>query len=623
MIIRCPQCEHSRSIPEGKIPATAELATCPRCKHRFRFRVLEKTEEALAPDAEASAPQTQPLPAEPVAPPIIPEHAPQRPQSALRESAEHNETDLWDAVDALGQHWENQTDRQGGLGSQGNHNSQGATPQQPAARAKEQPRAPLAPARPADRQVPAEAAKRAFSQISPPAANGQGAAPRQSAPDHGNFSRQPAFAPEQAQPAPTQTARPMQEARQAPTRQEQVRQEQARQEQARPGTRKAAHDPRRPVQGWLDISLPQADSFPMDNPGAPGSESFHSEACGPEPYAHGPDAHGSATYTQPHSVAPPDTSDNSFPAEPPAHYTDEEAYAAASAQRAQGDTAPNGGPKKTTGPRPAVFPYADDGPPPEERVEQHMRMLQDTHSPDRPTRHLGMLKDYGDTPGQQPTGKQARDRILPPMTDADEVLGASPLEASEESGVPWENPAQNGWFKGFVATLQGVMFRGPEFFSGITGGGSLVPGYIFFLVMGYVAILSTLAWVHATTVLLPPDVVTLPDSKVALPLLLLLAPLALGLMLLFVTGCIRVFLRLFAPDKANFGRIYKVTAYAFAPLVLSVVPIIGPAIGGIWFLAAIAIGCRHTLKLPWGLAAPLSLLPAAILGGGIFYLFFA
>lgn len=71
MQIRCPVCDHSREADLAKIPATAEFATCPKCRHRFRFRALDLDEmehaEPLRPD---------------------PNHA-----------------DVWDAVDSLQDRW--------------------------------------------------------------------------------------------------------------------------------------------------------------------------------------------------------------------------------------------------------------------------------------------------------------------------------------------------------------------------------------------------------------------------------------------------------------------------------------------------------------------------------------
>lgn len=41
MRITCPSCGFSRDMPEDKIPSTARLATCPKCRHKFRLREEE------------------------------------------------------------------------------------------------------------------------------------------------------------------------------------------------------------------------------------------------------------------------------------------------------------------------------------------------------------------------------------------------------------------------------------------------------------------------------------------------------------------------------------------------------------------------------------------------------
>ncbi|GFM37172.1 zinc-ribbon domain-containing protein [Desulfovibrio psychrotolerans] len=38
MLIRCPECQFKREVDLTRIPPTAQLATCPKCKHKFRFR---------------------------------------------------------------------------------------------------------------------------------------------------------------------------------------------------------------------------------------------------------------------------------------------------------------------------------------------------------------------------------------------------------------------------------------------------------------------------------------------------------------------------------------------------------------------------------------------------------
>jgi hypothetical protein len=238
------------------------------------------------------------------------------------------------------------------------------------------------------------------------------------------------------------------------------------------------------------------------------------------------------------------------------------------------------------------FLYSEEGPDPEARVEQDIRMLKDPRSY-APLRDLGRLREFAE---EQPDEGRAGDG------------GAG--------GVPWENPALYGWLGGFMASLRGVMFKGPEFFSCMGNEGSPAPGYLFFVLTGYICIFGSLAWRLAAEVLLP-GVLPLPAGRAILPVLLLLAPAALGLMLLFVVGCIRIVLRVFAPDRAAFIPVYKVVSYSSAPFVLCVVPFIGPPLGAIWFLVSLVTGCRCALGLPWPLALLAPLPPALLMLGTV------
>jgi len=250
-----------------------------------------------------------------------------------------------------------------------------------------------------------------------------------------------------------------------------------------------------------------------------------------------------------------------------------------------------------------IFPYSDSdgGPAPEERVEQDMRMLRDTPL-ERPLRDLGTMREFSDPPPV----KNPEETFLS-LPDADDFT------EGEDSAIPWENPNKNGWLHGFTATVQSVMFRGPEFFSGFTASGSLTPGYLFFLLMGYVAIISSLVWTQAVAILLPDLMLT---GRVGLPVLLI-APIALGLVLLFVTGCIRIALRILAPEQADFIVTYKIVAYSAAPFILSVAPFVGLPLGAAWFVAALIIGCRNALGLSWPLAVLVPLPPALMLLFGL------
>ena len=450
MIIRCPQCEHSRSVNEGKIPATAELATCPKCKHRFRFRTVGSAvelEESLFSSRdgrsgakEGSAPDRRTSPESASAPPGL---EVQRPQGAVREAAARR-GDIWDAVDTLHHRWQAQMDQ---------HVTEVITP----------------------RPVP-----------------------------------MPDVSDEEAAP----------------------------EEKARHEDSAALEKATAALRSRLGGEPARKAESPADSPLAPVRE-----------------------------AAP--------------------------------------------APKAAVYPYGENGPRPEERVEQDMRLLRE--APDaRPVRNLGSLSDYPDIAFSSSDGES------PSFTDGEPEDGLD--EDMAENAIPWENPAAHGWAKAFMSTLHGVMFRGPAFFSRFSAGGSLGPGYLFFLILGYVTILGSLLWSQALAALLPGTIQGL-SNRIALPVLLLLAPIALGLMLLFVTGCIRVILLLFAPEKSVFPLVYRVVSYSMAPFVLSIVPFVGPAVGAAWFIAALITGCRNALKLSWKLSVFAPLPPAAMLLGGLVWYF--
>lgn len=71
MQITCPHCGFSREVPDDQIPARSELATCPKCKEKFRFRTVapeefeflgaEAPSEGSGPEADTPAGDAAPL----------------------------------------------------------------------------------------------------------------------------------------------------------------------------------------------------------------------------------------------------------------------------------------------------------------------------------------------------------------------------------------------------------------------------------------------------------------------------------------------------------------------------------------------------------------------------------
>ncbi|MGE4423273.1 MAG: YIP1 family protein [Pseudodesulfovibrio sp.] len=71
MQIICPECRFTREVDENKIPARSQVATCPKCQTKFKFRdlpeedfLIEEPETAAAPEP-ASRPEPKPETAAP------------------------------------------------------------------------------------------------------------------------------------------------------------------------------------------------------------------------------------------------------------------------------------------------------------------------------------------------------------------------------------------------------------------------------------------------------------------------------------------------------------------------------------------------------------------------------
>ena len=118
MIIRCPKCNFAKTVDDQSIPASAQMATCPKCKHRFNFREtavdgasalqpehadIPISEQGGSSGDEVITPQTAAKRYEGIANMENKESAAQDIRSA---HARNGKKDLWDSIEALGDRWE-------------------------------------------------------------------------------------------------------------------------------------------------------------------------------------------------------------------------------------------------------------------------------------------------------------------------------------------------------------------------------------------------------------------------------------------------------------------------------------------------------------------------------------
>lgn len=527
MIIRCPQCEHARAVPENRIPATAEFVTCPKCRQRFRFRTVtpcledntaqEKT--TSGPGASSSVSGVTAHPAREVL----------SPQTAVRETVKQN--DVWDAVDALNLHWQSRVDRSvAELGASISESRVQKTPVPATDR----------PGRPEKRErLKTEHADAS----SAPALEIETAGRQTGEGETQERNRISASGVGDGSEAVLERQDPSAEDPWASLNRKTVLQGEKNAAEAHPGVKLHALLQHEVAQAAQLDGMPLIEEEKKEKP-APTEGSTLRDAA----------------EAQEKMLSAGDSSDT-----------------------------------------PVVFPYAEDGSPPEERVERDLEMLRAvTH--DRPLRDLGMLREF---PDPEP---QSAPEDVPPSR-------------REENAIPWENPAGQGWFRGGLETVRGVMFRGPAFFANFPVEGSLTPGFLFFLIMGYLTLFGSFFWTQLMALLIP-DLFPPVPRLTNMPVLLLAAPLFLGLMLLFTTGTIRIVARMATSEQVPFALAYRVASYSAAPFVLSVVPLIGPILGACWFTVALLTGCRNALKLSWLTAILAALPPAAVLFGGFVWCVF-
>jgi predicted Zn finger-like uncharacterized protein len=102
MNITCPKCGFGRTVNEEKLPPKAVMATCPKCRHRFKFREIAPLEHI---ESDTQSP--------PLVPPVTPERpdmpeeaqapvqADQAPPGRVESPAPPPDEDLWNELAAL------------------------------------------------------------------------------------------------------------------------------------------------------------------------------------------------------------------------------------------------------------------------------------------------------------------------------------------------------------------------------------------------------------------------------------------------------------------------------------------------------------------------------------------
>ncbi|MCL1985530.1 MAG: zinc-ribbon domain-containing protein [Betaproteobacteria bacterium] len=252
-----------------------------------------------------------------------------------------------------------------------------------------------------------------------------------------------------------------------------------------------------------------------------------------------------------------------------------------------------------TGERPA----SDDGaPPPGAVIPPHTHGLLDEDL---------FSQSRDNTPPHSPSASQGEEDEQESRRQAAEayrrMAELPPLPGMQELSNPWEDPRE-GYPAAFYQTAVRVLFAAPRFFAGLAPQKRLARALFFYLIVGLIQTFAEQFWLAILAKVLAPRaesdpqlayVFTVLSREMSLPLFVLVRTALISLELFLASMLYHIMFRIIAPAEANFSLIFQIIAYASAPALLGVIPLVGSLAGFVWSIACSIIGCRYALRISW------------------------
>lgn len=215
-------------------------------------------------------------------------------------------------------------------------------------------------------------------------------------------------------------------------------------------------------------------------------------------------------------------------------------------------------------------------------------------------------------PDEAEAGQVASQNAENPADSAAAASSEAP-HASPVLGTPWENRQESdGFFSAFYQTCLGVMFSAAQFFGRLNPSAQQNRALSFYLIVSMLQIVLERFWGQVMSAFLlsnsanDPQLqhlaeILAPTDNVLLTLLLRCAALTLELYVMSIVFL--GILRFLAPGKGDFATVFQVVAYSSAPVLLSVVPVVGSVAGTVWSIGCCITGIKYAMRLNWGQAA--------------------
>lgn len=163
----------------------------------------------------------------------------------------------------------------------------------------------------------------------------------------------------------------------------------------------------------------------------------------------------------------------------------------------------------------------------------------------------------------------------------------SPKEEPEEK-IPWEHLDQYGFFPGLFLTIKKILLSPIKFFSSMEFGGYSKP-LVYYLLLSELQAIFVFLWEMLGFFpelqqqnQLVGGVIGVSAMGLGSLLILILYPILLTLMLFLVAAFNHLFLSIFKAENKGLEGTFRAVSYGSTPLILGIIPGIGPIIGAIW-----------------------------------------
>jgi|GEM_PF-1822346 len=175
--------------------------------------------------------------------------------------------------------------------------------------------------------------------------------------------------------------------------------------------------------------------------------------------------------------------------------------------------------------------------------------------------------------------------------------GETVVKPSGEHCIAWEGPQRGSApVAALWSTVKAALLH-PGYFYGLVAAQArpVMPAWIFGLIAGGISLVASALW---STLLIrygypPAGEEALFGIGVTAPSTLIAAPFVISMELLFSTAYIHLMMRLGRLRKVPFAQTFRLLCYAQSALLLSVIPVIGIAVGSVLWLYAVLTGLHH------------------------------